>query len=326
MWLRRRTEVASGDVAPRHLHRSVLPGPSGRLDRRALLRGGAGGLGILALGGLAAACSNESETVAEGVGAGPETALQPLFPRDLPYLAATVPSRLPYTLVDAEGVPFSTIDEPLTFNVLFDGEQVGDPIVVEPRGDGVPRPYLPLVTTFPRPGLYDIETRFGDTDLNSQVQVNTVEEIRQPLVGSPLPPASTPTPGQRYDVDPMCTAAPECPFHEVDLNAALGTGRPVVVLLATPAYCRTAACGPILDLLIEQAGGRDDLIVIHSEVYKNPKGVQDLSQAALAPLPVTYDMFWEPSLFVTDSSNTLVARGDIVVDRGEMAEMLALAV
>ena len=66
--------------------------------------------------------------------------------------------------------------------------------------------------------------------------------------------------------------------------------------------------------------------VCHAEVYKDPKDVADLAQATLAPLPAAYEMFWEPSLFVTDASNTIVARGDIVVDRGEMAEMLALAV
>lgn len=326
MWLGREAEVAFGAVAPRHLHLPGTPGSDARLDRRSLLRGGAGGIGLLALGGLAAACSSESETVSEGVGSGPDTGLQPLFPRDVPYIAAEVPARLPYTLIDAEGVPLSSISGPLTFSVLFDGEPVGEPQVVEPRSDGVPRPYLPLTATFPRPGLYDIETSYRDTALNSQVQVNSADEIRQPLVGSPLPPASTPTPEQTYDVDPICTAAPQCPFHEVDLVNALGTGKPVVVLLATPAYCRTAACGPILDLLVEQAGGRDDLIVIHAEVYKNPKGVQDLAEAALAPLPTEYQMFWEPSLFVTDASGILVARGDIVVDRGEMAEMLALAV
>jgi hypothetical protein len=141
-----------------------------------------------------------------------------------------------------------------------------------------------------------------------------------------LPPASTPTLGQGFDVDPICTRSPECPFHQVDLTTVLGTGRPVVVLLATPAYCQTTACGPILDLLIEEAASRPELVVIHSEVYKNPKDVADLAQAALAPLPAAYDMLWEPSLFVTDSTNTIVARGDIVVDRGEMAEMLALAV
>jgi hypothetical protein len=313
-------------VAPRrpdpHAHHRRSP----LLQRRAVLRGGVGGLGLVALGGLAAACSSEGETISEGVGAGPEQALQALFPRDVAFLAAEAPSRLPYTLVDAEGVPFATIDEPVSFTISFDGEQVGDPVEVEPHSDGVPRPYLPLYTTFPRPGLFDIDARDGDSTLNSQVQVHLAAEVGQPLVGTVLPPASTPTPGQTFDVDPICTRAPQCPFHEVDLTTALGTGRPVVVLLATPAYCQTAACGPILDLLVEQAGGRDDLIVIHAEVYKNPKGVADLSQADLAPLPATYDMFWEPSLFVTDAANTIVARGDIVVDRGEMAEMLALAV
>lgn len=281
---------------------------------------------MAALAGVTASCSNEGETVVDGVGAGPEQSLQPLFPRDVAFLAAESPSRLPYTLVDAEGVPFATIDQPLTFTVRFDGEQVGDPIEVAPRDDGVPRPYLPLYTTFPRPGLYDIEARYGDAELSSQVQVHSAADVAQPLVGTVLPPASTPTPDQTFDVDPICTRAPECPFHTVDLTTALGTGKPVVVLLATPAYCQTAACGPILDLLIEEAGGRDDLIVIHAEVYKDPKDVADLAQATLAPLPAAYEMFWEPSLFVTDAANTIVARGDIVVDRGEMAEMLALAV
>jgi hypothetical protein len=104
------------------------------------------------------------------------------------------------------------------------------------------------------------------------------------------------------------------------------TPKPIVVLLATPAYCRTTACGPILDLLVDEAEGRDDIVIIHAEVYKNPKTVTDLAEATLAPLPNEYQMPFEPSLFVTDASHTIVARGDIVVDRSEMAELLALAV
>lgn len=296
------------------------------MHRRTLLRGSVGGLGLVALGGLAAACGDDGETVSEGVGSGPEQQLQALFPRDAAFVAAATPARLPYTLVDAEGVPVASIDEPLTFTISFDGEPVGEPVEVAVHDEDVPRPYLPLYATFPRPGLYDIDTTYRDERLNSQVQVFPATDVRQPLVGMQLPPASTPTVTQSFDVDPICTRAPQCPFHEVDLTTVLGTGVPVVVLLATPAYCQTAACGPILDLLIDEAAGRDGLVVIHAEVYKNPKGVPDLSQAQLAPLPETYDMLWEPSLFVTDAANTIVARGDIVVDRAEMAQMLDLAV
>lgn len=285
------------------------------------------GVGAVALGGVLQACAEEGNTVAEGVSAGPEQNLQALFPQDVRFLAAERPSRLPFTLADAEGVPFSTIDGPVRFTVAFDGEQVGDPVEVEPRGDGVPRPYLPLYTTFPRPGIYDITAEHDGDAMSTAVQVHPVADVDQPLVGSPLPSSDTSTPERSFDVDPICTLAPQCPLHDVNLADVVGTGVPIVVLLATPAYCQTSACGPILDLLVEQAASLPgEVVVIHSEVYQDPKDVPDLSQATLAPLPLTYDMLWEPSLFVANSAGELVARGDIVVDRGEMAEMLALAV
>lgn len=330
MWLRGAAELASCAVA--RLHRPQGPTPAavrGRagLDRRSVLRGGVAGFGAVALGGLVAACSDSSPTVAEGVDAGADQNLEPLFPRDVRFLATERTSRLPYTLVDAEGVPFASIEDTARFTVRFDGEQVGEPIEVEPHDDGVPRPYLPLYTTFPRAGVYDIEAEHAGTRMTSQVQVYPVDEVDQPLVGSELPAAQTATPDRTFDVDPICTLAPQCPLHDVNLADVVGTGVPIVVLLATPAYCQTSACGPILDLLVEQAAGLpDDVVVIHSEVYQDPKQVEDLNQATLAPLPMTYDMLWEPSLFVADSAGMLVARGDIVVDRVEMAEMLALAV
>ncbi len=294
--------------------------------RRDLLRGGVG-LGAVALGGVAlAACGDSGGTVADDVDPGPEHSLMAMFPRDVPHIAAEHPTRLPFTLVDPEGVPLASIEEPASFSVLFDGERVGSAVEVSPRGDGVPRPYLPFDFEFPRPGLYDIEAEYLGARLTAPVQVFPADEVRSPLVGDPLPPVKTPTTANTLEVDPLCTRVPTCPFHEHDLAQALTTDRPVVVLLASPAYCRTTACGPILDLLVEVAGDRDDLIVVHSEVYKNPKAVRDLADATLAPLPDEYLMPFEPCLFVTDAAHTLVARGDVVVDREEMGEMLALAV
>ena len=295
------------------------------LGRRTLLQGGIGGLGIVAGAALLGACSDVKNTT-DDVDPGPAETLTPLFPRDIAYLAAGVPSRLVYTITDAEGVPALTIPEPFDFTVELDGEPIGPATVVAPHSDGVPRPYLPLDVTFPKPGLYDINATHGDVRLNSQVMVSDPSEVQSPLVGSVLPPASTPTLTTSFEVDPICTLVPTCPFHEHDLTTVLGTGQPVVVLLASPAYCRTSACGPILEILIEEAAALpDNVIVIHSEVYKNPKAVKDLNDAALAPLPEVYKMGFEPSLFVADATNVIVARGDIVVDRGEMAQMLALA-
>ena len=107
-----------------------------------------------------------------------------------------------------------------------------------------------------------------------------------------------PTMTRTLAVDPVCSRVPPCPFHEVNLKDAVGQGKPIVLLIATPAFCQTAVCGPILDMLVEEAGGRTDLTVIHSEVYKNPKDVRDLQDATLAPAPEAYDLRFEPIMFV----------------------------
>ena len=296
-------------------------------DRRRLLLSGIGGLGLVTAAALSSACSSgATDTTSNGVNPGPKETLTALFPRNIAYLASGVPSRLVYTLTDAEGVPAFELPGPMTFSVERDGVSLGDPVKVAPRSDGVPRPYLPFYFTFPAPGLYDIFATRGSTRLNSQVIVSPASAVESPQVNSVLPPANTPTTTMSFDVDPICTRVPRCPFHEFDLPSALGTGRPIVVLLATPAYCQTAACGPILDLLVEEAASlAENVIVIHSEVYQNPKAVRELSQAALAPLPLAYKMGFEPSLFVTNSANVIQIRGDIAIDRGEMAQMLALA-
>ncbi|MEZ5237729.1 MAG: hypothetical protein R2716_01820 [Microthrixaceae bacterium] len=124
-------------------------------------------------------------------------------------------------------------------------------------------------------------------------------------------------------MDPICTLVPQCPFHEVNLEDALADQRPIVLLVATPAYCQTAFCGPTLGNLIDVADGRDDLVVIHSEVYEKPKEAKgDLANAPLAPLPDKYGLLLEPVLYVTDASHTITTRADAMIDRSEMAEAI----
>lgn len=313
------------DLGSHDLSAPVASGSS-QFDRRRLLRGGLTGLGLLGAGVLLDACGGKSELVdASGKGV-PKQTLVPMFPRDSAYLAAGVPARLIYTIADAEGVPAMKLPESVEFTVKLDGKAIGDPIKATPHGDGVPRPYLPISVTFPKKGLYDVYTTVDGDKLNSQVIVVNPDEVKIPMVGTQLPSVNTPTTRDSLGVDPICTRVPTCPFHDHDLATVLGTGKPVVVLLATPAYCQTTSCGPILDILIEEAASLPkDVVVIHSEVYKDPKTIDDLNDATLAPLPAAYFMPFEPSLFVADKSNKVVARGDIAIDRQEMAQMLALA-
>ncbi len=295
------------------------------LDRRALLRGGAG-LGALALGAAAMSACGESRspTSEAGAGATPTNALIAAFPQSTPLVAVGAPTRLPYLIADGEGVPLTRIDGPVTFTIRRDGEKVGGPVEVAPRSEGVPRAYLPLQFTFPEAVIYDVEAEYRGQRLDSQLQVYDRARVGAPVVGDRLPPADTATFTQPLGVDPVCSRAPVCPFHGVNLREVVGTGRPLVVMLSTPAFCQTAICGPVLDELVVEAGNRPGLTVVHSEVYKNPKEVRDLADATLAPLPSEYKLDFEPTMFVVDSGGTIVARADVIVSADEMRELLDL--
>lgn len=277
-------------------------------------------------GSLLAACGDSSGSdtqVADEAQA--SHALLAAFPQSLPHIPSGVPTRLPYLISDSEGVPLSEIDGKVAVTISQDGKKLGT-VDVTPRSDGVPRAYLPVTYTFPVPGIYDLTATYDGAKMDSTIEVVDPSRVGPPVVGEQLPPVDSPTSTRTLGVDPLCSRVPACGYHEVNLQDAVGAGKPIVLLVATPAYCQTAVCGPVLDLVIEQTTGRSDLTVLHSEVYKDPKGQQDLNDAALAPIPDAYELRFEPVLFITNAAGTIVARADVVVDRGELTELLALAV
>jgi hypothetical protein len=283
-------------------------------------------LGTSVLGGLAlGSCGGDAgDTTEAGDAATPDNALLAAFPQSVPHVAVGVPARLPYLISDREGVPLTTIDGPVRFSVTKDGEPVGEPVEVAPRAEGVPKAYLPFQFTFPEAAVYEVRADFGGATLDSSLQVYAADEVGPPLVGEPLPPVDTPTTTRTLQVDPVCTRVPACPYHEVNLQDVVGRGAPVVLLVSTPAYCQTGVCGPILDTMMALAPDHPGVTFIHSEVYKNPKEVRDLADAALAPVPDVYQLRFEPTVFVADGAGTVLARADVVIDRSEMQELLAL--
>lgn len=298
--------------------------PTAGPSRRSVLRGGLG-LGAATVGGiLLGSCSSEADTrSADNLSS---HALLAAFPQTLPHIPAGVPFRLPYLISDDDGVPLTTIDGAVTFTVSRDGHELGT-VRVEPHSDGVPRAYLPVGFTFPEPGRYDLTATYDGAPMSSTVEVVEPERVGPPVVGQKLPPVDSPTTERTLEVDPLCSRLKgPCPLHSVNLRDAVGLGKPIVVVIATPAYCSSDVCAPLLELVLEQTAGRDDLVVTHQEVYKNPKGQRDLSDAQLAPVPDAYRLRFEPVLYVTDRTGTIVARADITVDRGELSELLALAV
>ena len=165
-----------------HRHLDAWSARVGPLDRRTVLRGGLG-LGAATLGGvLLGACGDEAADTRVATAHTPDNALIAAFPQGVPHAASGVPTRLPYLVSDAEGVPLQKIDGPVTFTVKRDGTPVGEAVRVTPRADGVPRAYLPFTFEFPQPGVYDVFAEYHGAALDSSIQIYDASQIGPPVV------------------------------------------------------------------------------------------------------------------------------------------------
>lgn len=124
---------------------------------------------------------------------------------------------------------------------------------------------------------------------------------RIPRPGQRAPLIHTPTPADAGgDVSEITTRVPPDTQHEVDYADALGR-EPIVLLFATPQFCQSRVCGPVVDVAeqVKETYG-DDAAFIHMEIYNDndpSKGTRPQVRAFHLPS--------EPWLFAIDRSGRI---------------------
>ena len=147
-------------------------------------------------------------------------------------------------------------------------------------------------------------TQVGDQLLGGAATVEVRRSSPVPAVGDAAPRVHTPTLASAGgDVASIDTRLPPDDMHDVDLASVLGR-KPVVLLFATPALCRSRVCGPVTDVAeqLKSAYG-DRLAFIHNEVYVG----NDYAQG-LRPQLKAYGLTTEPWLFTIDRRGRVAAR------------------
>lgn len=115
---------------------------------------------------------------------------------------------------------------------------------------------------------------------------------------------------------------PDPQLHDTTIADALDTGDPLVVVVSTPTYCRTAFCGPLTELmgdLAEDYEGRAGFV--HLEVWKDFDAAELNAAAAEWIQPPAGDGN-EPWVFLVDGDGTVQGRWDNVVDVAALQEQL----
>jgi phosphohistidine swiveling domain-containing protein len=124
-----------------------------------------------------------------------------------------------------------------------------------------------------------------------------------PQVGQKAPLIHTPTPVDvGGDLSKVTTRIPPDTQNKVDYADALGK-EPIVLLFATPQFCQSRVCGPVVDVAeqVKQLYG-DKVAFIHMEIYKdNDPSNAVRSQVSAFHLPT------EPWLFAIGRDGRITA-------------------
>ncbi len=224
------------------------------------------------------------------------------------------------------------------------GERLGSPdlaveIEVTPEGggesqraDGIWTEIVPgsvglyrATFDFDTPGVWVASVVAGGTALDP-VTFQVLEDTSAPSLGEAAPVLATPTLADRTLDELSSDPDPDEAFYQVSLDEAIASGSPTVLVFSTPAFCQTAACGPLLEHVKSISSDHPDTNFVHVEVYEGiaePDFVPDAAHLSPAVTAEGYSLPSEPWVFVIDTEGNIAGRFEGVMAPEELEEVLA---
>lgn len=178
------------------------------------------------------------------------------------------------------------------------------------------------LAVFDSPGIWEVALRTDDDTVTARVPFNVAADGLTPSVGEPAPAVATATASVASEIAAISTdPEPDPRFYEVSLDAAVDSGRPTVVVFATPAFCETATCGPMLDTVKEIAPNFPEVNFIHVEVYENLDATSR-DDLILVEAVEAWNLPSEPWAFVIDAQGAIAAKLEGALDPEELSATL----
>jgi hypothetical protein len=239
-----------------------------------------------------------------------------------PQTIGVGPQRIITAWVDDEQSPLGGPDQEVDVLITRGGETY-----TEVPGqwvwsiEGV-RGYYVAYVDFDQPGTYEATIQPAEGSKTPPTTFEVLDVVGVPEIGQ-LPPASI---TKTYPDTPLAELSsdpdPNPAFHEKTVADVIGSGKPGLIVFASPAFCQTAVCGPTLDIVEKVAAAHPDLQIVHVEVYDNldAAGVNDLR---VVPAVDEWGFASEPWVYVLDSGGRVAARFEGAVAPEEIEDVLS---
>jgi hypothetical protein len=161
--------------------------------------------------------------------------------------------------------------------------------------------------TFERPGLWALEVLAKQGDGSMEVvrlPINVLASPSAPAPGTPAPRSHNLIASDVPDLRQIDTSDPPDPrLHQVRIADAIAQGKPQVIVFATPKFCTSRVCGPVVDIVRTLLPAYGDRVVFtHQEIW------QDAAAGEFSPTVTEWGLQTEPWIFVVDGKGIIRAK------------------
>lgn len=154
------------------------------------------------------------------------------------------------------------------------------------------------------------------------------ERSEEPMIGDPAPPSLQATLATEPNIEEIDSSSPPRPeMHNLTIADAVMSGKPAVIAFATPAFCHSRLCAPIMDTVMDPLAARFEDVAwfIHVE----PNVLRDLRAGFVenaVPATREWKLQSEPWIFVVGRDGRIAAKfeGIVALDEVEAALQRAL--
>lgn len=159
-------------------------------------------------------------------------------------------------------------------------------------------------------GIWDMTLTFPteEGERSADLTFQVIAQSPTVMIGQEAKAVDSPTTDEPMGVDPVCTRTPPCTMHSMTIAEAVESAKPSVVLFATPRWCTSRTCGPVVDILeAEKQRVGESIDFVHVEIWKDADSVNNYPDGAVQAF-VDYGLQAEPFVFFVDSDGVVRER------------------
>lgn len=172
----------------------------------------------------------------------------------------------------------------------------------------------------------ELAIEFDGERSETRVRFTVLERTVEPMIGEAIPRSVQRVLADVDEIWKVDSSLPPIPeMHELTVAEALDAGEPMLVAFATPAFCQTRFCGPVIDSVVRPLLDRygSEAAFVHIEPFDLPEA-REAGRLTVLPVMGEWGLTTEPWVFIVDRDGRVSAKFEGIMSLEEVEAALAV--